>query len=199
VANILFALVFLSGTLATGAASERGAASFPDKATARIVIDQDRQRMLVYDGGTLIRSLPISSGWPGKRQTLTPEWRGRVGEYWGTFTSFGTTQDDGYWLFTDYLPDGSWNGDILIHGAPYLIGPEGEKEYDLEGIGAAPVSHGCIRLLPGDMAWFRQWDPLGVEVNILPHSAPALTAPRLAAGALLAGGAVPAGAPNPAP
>ena len=198
-ANALAALLVAVTMLVPGPALDRVEGGFPSKAEARIVIAQDRQRMLVYEGEALVRSIPISTGWPGKRQTLTPEWRGAVGEYWGTFTSFGTVQDDGYWLFTDYLPDGSWNGDILIHGAPYLLGPDGRKEYDLEGIGLAPVSHGCIRLLPSDMAWFRQWDPRGVAVEILPIGEPTLAAPRLALGALLAGAASPAASPDGTP
>lgn len=158
---------------------------FPDKARALIVISQNQQRILIYEGDTLVRSLAISTGWPGKRETATPAWSGTIGDYWGTFTSFGTTQDDGYWLFTDYLPDGRWNGDILIHGAPYRLGAAGAKVYDIDGIGVAPVSHGCIRLLPEDMAWFRSWDPQGVGVEVRPLSDPALALPKLVLGALL--------------
>jgi lipoprotein-anchoring transpeptidase ErfK/SrfK len=159
--------------------------TFPDKATARIVIAQDQQRLLIFEGTILRRAMPISTGWPGQRATITPPWQGRVGRYWGTFASFGTVQDDGYWLFTDYLPDGRWNGDILIHGAPYTVGADGEKAYDLSGIGVAPISHGCIRLLPEDSAWIRAWDPLGVPVEIRPFRDPALTVPKIIIGASL--------------
>ena len=100
---------------------------FPDKSIARIVISQDRQEMLIYEGTEVVRRLPVSTGWPGMRKTQTPTWIGKVGRFWGTFTSFGTTQDLGYWLFTDKLPDGSWNGDILIHGAPYTLDEQGNK------------------------------------------------------------------------
>lgn len=191
--GIILTLLLVASMHASPSGSAHTDDTYPSLGNGRIVIAQDTQRMLVYDGDKLFRSMPISTGWPGKRQTLTPAWRGEVGEYWGTFASFGTVQDDGYWLFTDYLPDGSWNGDILIHGAPYLLSLDGQKQYDLEGIGIAPVSHGCIRLLPIDMAWFRRWDPQGVAVKILPISEPTLTAPRLALGALLAGAASPPG------
>lgn len=187
--RIVLALLIAASLSAATIPRARAGTAFPAKANARIVISQDRQQMLIYERGLLVRSLPISTGWPGRRATSTPVWRGPLGEYWGTFSSFGTTQDDGYWLFTDYLPDGSWNGDILIHGAPYLIGPGGEKQYDIAGIGAAPVSHGCIRLLPEDMAWFRAWDPQGVEVEIAPLRNPAFALPKVVLGALLLGGA----------
>lgn len=159
--RLLLGLLLVATAFAVLSLPARATANFPVQADTRIVIAQDQQRMLIYERGALVKSLPISTGWPGRRQTITPTWRGSVGDYWDTFSSFGTTQDDGYWLFTDYLPDGRWNGDILIHGAPYLLGPSGEKRYDTEGIGVAPISHGCIRLLPEDMAWFRSWDPQG--------------------------------------
>jgi lipoprotein-anchoring transpeptidase ErfK/SrfK len=159
---------------------------FPDKETARIVISQDEQRLTIYDGDRPVRQLPVSTGWPGVRKTTTPTWTGPIGEYWGTFSSFGTTQDFGYWLFTDYLPDGSWNGDILIHGAPYVPGPAGEKVYSRDHIGFAPRSHGCIQLLPEDAEWFRAWDPLGVGITIAPFSRGSLDFPKLGFGARLA-------------
>lgn len=143
-----------------------------------------------------MRTLPLSTGWPGVRKTITPIWTGRIGEYWGTFSSFGTTQDYGYWLFTDYFDDGSWNGDILIHGASYALGPNGEKQYDLEGLGRAPVSNGCIRLQPQDAAWFNQWDPIGVPITIAPFTKGATAYPKLTVGAQLAAGIAQAPAPT---
>ena len=178
-------LLLVASALATSGPRVRAATDYPARADARIVIAQNQQRMLIYERGALIKSLPISTGWPGRRETSTPTWSGRVGEYWGTFSSFGTTQDDGYWLFTDYLPDGRWNGDILIHGAPYTLDGDGGKQYDTGGIGIAPISHGCIRLLPADMAWFRAWDPQGVAVEIQPLSDPGLALPKVVLGALL--------------
>lgn len=88
-------------------------------ADARIVIAQDQRRMLAYERGKLIKTFPLSTGLPTARETSTPTWTGPLTDYWGTFSSFGTTQDDGYWLFTARPPDGRWNGDILIHAAPY--------------------------------------------------------------------------------
>lgn len=182
----LVLLLVVSAFAASGPRALAGA-DFPAKTEARIVIAQDQQRMLIYQGGKLIKSLPISTGLPTARKTSTPVWTGPITDYWGTFSSFGTTQDDGYWLFTDRLPDGRWNGDILIHGAPYLIGAGGEKVYDTGGIGVAPISHGCIRLLPEDMVWFRGWDPQGVTVEIQPLRDPVPTGSKLALGALLLG------------
>jgi lipoprotein-anchoring transpeptidase ErfK/SrfK len=175
-----------------------GQNTFPDKTIARIIISQDKQQMLIYEGKTLVRALPISTGWPGLRKTSTPAWSGKIGEFWGTFESFGTTQDLGYWLFTDRLGDGSWNGDILIHGAPYNFGPEGEKVYSTAQIGVVPASHGCIQLLPEDAEWFHRWDPIGVPIMIESFSGGTLIYPKIVFGAQLAGSAGVQGHPAPA-
>lgn len=164
--QIVLVFIITLSMLGLFAYPAQGGDDFPDKARSRIVISQDEQKMFIYEGARLVRTLPISTGWPGSRKTTTLAWAGEVGYYWGTFESFGTTQDHGYWLFTDYLDDGSWNGDILIHGAPYVLGPDGEKQYSRDQIGKAPVSHGCIQMLPEDAEWFHAWDPVGVQITI---------------------------------
>ncbi len=174
--------------LSVAALSDQPAAGrtlFPNKLAARIAVSQDDQAMYIYEGDRLVRTLPVSTGWPGLRKTSTPVWSGRVGRYWGTFASFGTIQDHGYYLFTDYLEDDTWNGDVLVHGAPYLLGPRGEKVYDTGGIGKTPVSNGCIRMLPEDAEWFTEWDPVGVPIVITPFSHGILAYPKLVVGAQL--------------
>lgn len=185
--RLALVLVIALGLAALAVDPARGEPSFPDKTKARITISQDLQQMLIYEDGRLVRTLPASTGWPGIRKTTTPIWTGRIGEYWGTFSSFGTTQDHGYWLFTDYFDDGSWNGDILIHGAPYLPGPTGQKEYERGGIGETPASNGCIRLQPEDAEWFHAWDPVGVLITIEPFTKGTLAFPKLGVGAQLTG------------
>jgi lipoprotein-anchoring transpeptidase ErfK/SrfK len=184
--RLVLILALVVGHLAIPVLPGKGVRFFPDKATARIVVSQDHQQMLIYQGTEVFRTLPVSTGWPGMRKTQTPTWIGKVGPFWGTFTSFGTTQDLGYWLFTDKLPDGSWNGDILVHAAPYTFDAQGQKVYDLDGIGTEPLSHGCIRLSPDDAEWFHQWDPVGVPIAIESFSSTPFY-PRLVYGAQLAG------------
>lgn len=188
--RLVLILALVIGHWAIPVLPGRGIQFFPEKSQARIVVSQDQQVMLIYEGVNVVRRLPVSTGWPGMRKTQTPTWRGKIGPFWGTFSSFGTTQDLGYWLFTDYLADGSWNGDILIHGAPYAVDPQGKKVYDLEGLGTAPLSHGCIRLSPEDAEWFHQWDPVGVPIAIESFSSTPFY-PRLVYGAQLAGDLTP--------
>ncbi|GAB4567727.1 MAG: hypothetical protein Kow0047_20060 [Anaerolineae bacterium] len=129
-----------------------------------IVVDQDRQRMIVAEAGVVIAELPVSTGDPD-RHYRTPAWVGRVGEYWGTFSAFGVSADHGWYLFKDA-------GSILIHGAPY-VWENGQKVYrELNALGAFPASRGCIRLRPEDAEWFTNWGPYGVPIIILPWTGP---------------------------
>jgi len=128
-----------------------------------VYIDQNLQAMFVYENGKLVRVMPVSTGRAGK-DTYTPAWEGTIGHYVGTFSSFGTTQDEGWFLFMG-------EGGILIHGAPYLV-ENGVKVYqDLELLGVYPASHGCIRLSPDDAKWFTNWGPQGAHcvINELPQ------------------------------
>lgn len=134
----------------------------PEAAFERfILINQDMQTMYVYEKGVKIRTIPVSTGNPDDKTTMTPAWEGEVGKYVGTFFSYGTWADDAWYLFDHY-------GAILIHGAPYLK-EDGQKVYqDLDALGVRPVSHGCIRLPPEDAKWFSEWGPQGAHVVILP-------------------------------
>jgi lipoprotein-anchoring transpeptidase ErfK/SrfK len=128
-----------------------------------VIIDQARQTMYVFEDGDLLRTIPVSTGRPTST-TQTPAWEGKVGYYVGTFTSFGTTQDEGWYLFAS-------DGGILIHGNPYNL-VDGQKVYEeMEALGSYPASHGCIRLSPADAEWFTAWDPQGAycQITALPQ------------------------------
>ena len=133
-----------------------------DTARRFVVIDLKTQTMFVWDPAAeaSLRELPVSTG-DESRGYRTPPWYGLVGKYEGTFQSFGVYADEGWYLFEDH-------GKILIHGAPYKR-VDGQKVYeDIEALGAYPASHGCIRLVPADAAWFTEWNPQGVPLAILP-------------------------------
>jgi lipoprotein-anchoring transpeptidase ErfK/SrfK len=143
-----------------------------DPARRFIVVDQDQQKMTIWDpgasttpGGQPVKELPVSTG-DEARGYRTPAWYGLVGKYWGTFHAFGVYADEGWYLFEDV-------GSILIHGAPYKL-IDGQKVYqDLAALGSYPASRGCIRLTPEDARWFTAWGPQGVPLVILPRTDPA--------------------------
>ena len=123
-----------------------------------LVINQAAQRLHVFEDGVEVRILPISSGlYP----LYTPAHRGYVGHYAPTLYGYGSLADHAWYLFRA-------GGNIYIHGAPYQL-ENGVKVYkELEFIGAEPVSHGCIRLLPEDAEWLRDWNPAGVLFIVTP-------------------------------
>lgn len=124
-----------------------------------LYVDQRSQHMYVFENGELLRAVPVSTG-KDSATTYTPPWSGVVGPYVGTFFSFGTYQDEGWYLFQSI-------GGILIHGLPYTLNEAGEKVYkDWDLLGVQPASHGCIRLAPEDAAWFTAWQPQGVPMTI---------------------------------
>ena len=126
-----------------------------------ILVNQNLQQMTVADKN-VVRTFPVSTGDP-ERLWHTPAWSGRVGKYWGTFSTGEVYADYGWYLFKA-------RGSILIHGAPYTFDELGNKIYqDLDAIGAYPASHGCIRMTPNDVEWLTNWNPLDVAMIILPY------------------------------
>ena len=130
-----------------------------------LLVNQDEQRMYVYENGAEVRRMPISSGRP-VANAFTPAWRGNVGRYWGSGAFLNTT------LWSDYM----WylfpgpRGSILIHSVPYTR-DGGLKVYDRpEALGVEPVSHGCVRISPEDAEWLEGWDPVGAPLEITPWS-----------------------------
>ncbi len=132
---------------------------------AYVVVDQNNQQMHVVRDGKVERILHVTTGDP-RYGWDTPAWAGVIGSYWGTFQGRGGVMaDEGWWLFNLN------GGDYLIHGLPYHLSESGVKVYDGEAsLGAAPASHGCIRLSPEDAAWFTAQKPTGMPIVILPYT-----------------------------
>ena len=128
-----------------------------------IVVDQALQQMHVVNEGDLVRILDVTTGDP-EQDWHTPAWFGVIGDYWGSFTGIGGVMaDEGWWLFDRA-------GNYLIHGLPYTLDANGQKHYKgRDDLGAAPASHGCIRLSPEDARWFSTWEPQGAPIIILPY------------------------------
>jgi len=141
-----------------------------------LVVDQDKQVMIVYEHGRVIRLIPVSTGAPYEN-SFTPAWRGVVGPFWGKarFRNSDLWADYIWYLFPG--PAGS----ILIHSVPYV--PNGdEKIYDRpEALGVEPASKGCVRIAPEDAQWLAAWNPVGVPIEITPYHGvikPASEAPQ---------------------
>lgn len=123
-----------------------------------IFVDQDAQVVHIFENGAEIKTFLCSTGLPEPGKA-TPAWTGIVGDYVGTFFSFGVYADDAWFLF---------ERGFLIHSAPYTW-ENGVKVYqDLDALGKRPSSHGCIRLAPEDAVWLTAWNPRGVPMTISP-------------------------------
>jgi lipoprotein-anchoring transpeptidase ErfK/SrfK len=135
-------------------------------ATGRfLLVNQDEQKMHVYENGVEIHTIPVSTGAP-VANAFTPPWRGAVGDYWGG----GPFRDTDYWAdYMWYLFPGE-EGSILIHSVPYLRSGD-LKIYDRpDALGVRPASHGCVRISPEEAEWLKGWDPVGVPIEITPWS-----------------------------
>jgi len=130
-----------------------------------LLVDQDQQVMLAYEDGIRIRAIPVSTGRPVEN-AFTPPWRGEVGRYWGGGPFLDTNLHSDYMW---YLFPGA-RGSILIHSVPYFW-EDGVKIYDRpDALGLEPASHGCVRISTEDAQWLRNWNPVGVPIEITPWS-----------------------------
>lgn len=124
-----------------------------------IYVDQRSQHVYLFEYGELLRAIPASTGLP-ESDKYTPAASGEVGVYVETFFSFGTHQDNAWYLFQSA-------GGIYIHGLPYTYDENGEKVYqDRDALGVRPSSHGCIRIAPEDTLWLLEWNPIGVPFTV---------------------------------
>jgi lipoprotein-anchoring transpeptidase ErfK/SrfK len=124
-----------------------------------IYIDQRSLHVYLFEHGELLRAIPCSTGKPTAGM-YTPAASGEVGVYVETFYSFGTHQDNAWYLFHSV-------GGIYLHGLPYTYDEHGEKVYqDRDALGVRPSSHGCIRVAPEDALWLLEWNPIGVPFTV---------------------------------
>ena len=130
-----------------------------------LLVNQDEQRMYVYENGREVRQIKVSTGQP-VANAFTPAWRGKVGPFWGS----APFRNSDLWAdYIWYLFPGD-QGSILIHSVPYTRNGN-TKVYDRpEALGVKPASRGCIRISPEDAEWLAGWNPVGVLIEITPWS-----------------------------
>jgi peptidoglycan hydrolase-like protein with peptidoglycan-binding domain len=123
----------------------------PDGGANRVEVDLKRQVLFLYQGGSLLRILPVSTG-NEKRYcvdgdcatAVTPGGSFRVGrKIRGLRVSrLGKLYNPVY-----------FNGGIAIHGAP--------------SVPAYPASHGCVRIPMATSAWFHDTVASGTPVYVI--------------------------------
>jgi len=117
----------------------------------RVEVDLKRQVLFLYQGGALLRILPVSTG-NNKRYcvdgqcavAVTPGGSFRIGRKISGIrvSRLGKLYNPLY-----------FNGGIAIHGAPSVPG--------------SPASHGCVRIPMSASRWFYETVPSGTPVYVL--------------------------------
>jgi lipoprotein-anchoring transpeptidase ErfK/SrfK len=156
VAVLLALLVINVDALSAWAAADPDEADLSLANGKALVVDQSTQIMRVFEGASLVRLMPVSTGID---RYHTPAFKGRVGHYVSSFHGYGSSVDHA-WYITRVA------GNIYIHGAPYSV-RDGRKVYeDIDFLGVQPSSHGCVRIHPTDAEWLLEWDPIGAQIVI---------------------------------
>ncbi len=135
---------------AIGAASTAPPAIVAGGGANRVEVDLDRQVLFLYEGDTLAKILPVSTG-SGERYCSEGYCRNAITET-GAFRVYRQAQgwEEGP-LGSLYNPS-YFDGGIAIHGA--------------RSVPAEPVSHGCVRIPMNAAEWFPDHIPLGTPVYV---------------------------------
>ncbi len=141
-----------------------GAATFTVGAAHVSEVDVAAHVMRVYDGGALVRTMPISAG------------RDRYPTMGGVHIALGKAQlvimdsatvgipkgDPDYYYEKVYWNVRISNGGAFVHAAPWSVSEQGR----------ANVSHGCVNLGPDNATWFYAFSRRGdvVEISNTPRA-----------------------------
>ncbi len=136
---------------AVAASTTEPAALVPDGGANRVEVDLGRQVLFLYENGTLLKTLPVSTGSGEEfcsggscRNAVTPE---------GQFEIYREVQGwDSGPLGALYNPQ-YFNGGIAIHGAT--------------SVPAEPASHGCVRIPLNAAEWFPEHVSMGTPVFVM--------------------------------
>jgi lipoprotein-anchoring transpeptidase ErfK/SrfK len=127
------------------------AAMVPTGGGNRVEVDLKRQVLFLYQGGSLVRTLPVSTG-SGQRycvdgqcdRAVTPGGSFRIGR-----KILGDHVSKLGHLYNPLF----FNGGIAIHGEP--------------AVPSYPASHGCVRIPMADSLWFYNTVSTGTPVYVL--------------------------------
>lgn len=123
----------------------------PTGGANRVEVDLKRQVLFLYQGGALVRILPVSTG-NGKRYCVDGDCATAVtpgGSFRVTRKIKGLRVSRLGKLYNPLY----FNGGIAIHGAP--------------SVPAGPASHGCVRIPMNASGWFHDTVSTGTAVYVL--------------------------------
>jgi len=130
------------------AAASADAAQGPGDEAKEIVVDLSEQRVYVYENGSLVRTLIVSTG-----VAATPTVQGE------------------FRIYLRYLKQDMYGPDYYLPNVPYV-------QYFYQGYGlhgtywhnnfGVPMSRGCVNLTIADAEWLYDWASIGTLVRVIP-------------------------------
>lgn len=131
----------------------------------RSVANAQTHQMQVFDGGQLVRTMPVSMGrTEGGFETHSGPHVviDKNREKTMDSTTYGLALDaGGYVTEVEYATRISNNGEF-VHSAPWSVADQGVRN----------VSHGCINLAPDNAAWFFNFSQVGDVVEVVGTTVP---------------------------
>ncbi len=130
------------------AAASAEAAPDPGDEAKEIVVDLSEQRAYVYENGSLVRTMIVSTG-----VAATPTVQGE------------------FRIYLRYLKQDMYGSDYYLPNVPYV-------QYFYQGYGlhgtywhnyfGQPMSRGCVNLTIADSEWLYDWPSIGTLVRVIP-------------------------------
>jgi lipoprotein-anchoring transpeptidase ErfK/SrfK len=120
-------------------------------------VDLNTQYMQVFDGGQLVRTVPVSTGKPGHdTYTGTKVILDKLSSMIMDSSTYGVpvNSPEGYRLTVANAQRLTWDGEF-IHAAPWSVADQGVR----------PVSHGCTNVSDPDGKWLFDFTQIGDPVE----------------------------------
>jgi lipoprotein-anchoring transpeptidase ErfK/SrfK len=121
-------------------------------------VDVARHEMYVYQGGKLIRTMPISAGrdqYPTKNGVHITFEKSQVVTMDSATVGIPRSSPDGYYEKVYWDVRISYGG-AFVHAAPWSVAEQGISN----------VSHGCVNLSVSNAIWFYNWAQRGDVVDV---------------------------------
>jgi hypothetical protein len=156
---------------ATDALGQQSVADYSGIAVVRrrLVVSLSAQRMVAYDGATVVRTTLVTTG---NKALPTPVGTFHIIEKLHPFTFISPWPLGSPYYYppspVQYALLFQWNG-YFIHDAPWrsAFGPGSNAASGAPGQNTTGT-HGCVNVPPDVAAWLYDWAPVGTVVQVVP-------------------------------
>lgn len=123
-----------------------------------LIADSSTHTMKVLEGGSVVRSMPVSLGkpkYPSSSGTMVIIDKRRTAMFDSSTYGLAVDSPDGYRTKVEYPMRLTWGGEF-IHAAPWSVADQGKRN----------VSHGCVNVAPGNAIWLFNRVQVGDPVTV---------------------------------